>query len=65
MINCTHDPKYTFEAGCALCHDFDTSKHLDTGLRCLMDHGNGQCIECSCGKLIAPKDWDKHKENND
>ncbi len=64
-IKCDHDYKYNFGAGCVLCYDFDISKHLDTGLRCLMDHGiDGQCIKCTCGKFIALKDWAEHKEKN-
>jgi hypothetical protein len=37
-------------------------KHIDSGFRCLVGHGDGygQCLECSvCKKWIRPQDWNK------
>lgn len=38
------------------------SKHQDTNYRCLVAHEDGhECIRCSCGEWIDPKDWATHQ----
>lgn len=36
--------------------------HKDSGLRCLVFHGEGggQCISCTCGVTVRPKEWQAH-----
>ena len=36
--------------------------HKDSGLRCLVFHGDGggQCIQCTCGVTVRPKEWQAH-----
>ena len=36
--------------------------HQDSGLRCLVFHGDGggQCIQCTCGVTVRPKEWQAH-----
>ena len=38
--------------------------HQDSGLRCLVFHGDGggQCIKCTCGVMVRPKEWQAHLE---
>ena len=36
--------------------------HQDSGLRCLVFHGDGggQCIRCTCGVTVRPTEWQAH-----
>ena len=36
--------------------------HQDSGLCCLVFHGDGggQCIECTCGVKVRPREWQAH-----
>ena len=36
--------------------------HKDSGLRCLVFHGDGggQCIQCTCGVTVRPREWQAH-----
>lgn len=40
--------------------------HQDSGLRCLVFHGDGggQCIECTCGVTVRPREWQAHLDFN-
>ncbi len=45
---------------CVFLREADTSRHVDSGLRCLMAHepGHGQGLKCAkCGQWVAPADW--------
>lgn len=66
LVVCTHNKKYSYgEAGCIICANYDKTKHLDTGGRCLVAHGNNmQCKRCTCGKYVPPDEWDKHVLDN-
>lgn len=38
--------------------------HMDSGARCLVLHadGDGQCIRCTCGATVRPRDWQAHRD---
>ena len=36
--------------------------HVDSGARCLVLHadGDGQCVRCTCGVWVRPREWQAH-----
>lgn len=40
------------------------AQHRDAGARCLVAHpcGAGQCIRCTCGAWIRPREWAEHAD---